>query len=179
MQSGKTQILPQNKGAVLKAVVIVNRVVRLILTRIRLRASDFGQVAKINLVRAIETGFSYEIGCGDGARVICLFARVIQQLVFWAQKIQANVDLLIFGAAKRPFECTSPGPGLEHPSLRSDSSMAATRRAEALHVVLQSIRAQHESCCSVYSRMIRIATKDALGALPSLFSRSEPASTNS
>ena len=37
-----------------------------------IRASDFGQVTKINLVRAkIETGFLCEIGCGDGARVIC------------------------------------------------------------------------------------------------------------
>ena len=26
----------------------------------------------------IETGFLCEIGCGDGARVICLFARAIQ-----------------------------------------------------------------------------------------------------
>ena len=39
----------------------------------------------------IETGLLCEIGCGDGARVICLFARVIQQLGFWTQKIQANV----------------------------------------------------------------------------------------
>ena len=40
----------------------------------------------------IETGFLCEIGCGDGARVICLLARVIQQLGFWTQEIQANVD---------------------------------------------------------------------------------------
>ena len=39
----------------------------------------------------IETGVLCEIGCGDGARVICLFARVIQQSGFWTQKIQANV----------------------------------------------------------------------------------------
>ena len=35
-----------------------------------------------------ETGFL----CGDGARVIRFFARVIQQLGFWTQNIQANVD---------------------------------------------------------------------------------------
>ena len=135
--------------------------------RIRFRASDFGQVAKINLVRAIETGFSYEIGCGDGARVICLFARVIQQLVFWAQKIQANVDLLIFGAAKRPFECTSPGPGLEHPSLRSDSILAVKRRTEELHVVFFSTKhpsPARELLLCVYSCMIRSHERRALGA---------------
>ena len=122
MQSGKTQILPQNKGAVLKAVVIVNRVVRLILTRIRLRASDFGQVAKINLVRAIETGFSYEIGCGDGARVFVLFVRVIRQLGLWTQKIQptsgTRIAAAMPGVAKRRAECTSAGTGPKHPSLR-------------------------------------------------------------
>ena len=41
----------------------------------------------------IETGFLLcEIGCGDSARVICLFARGIQQLRLRTQKIQANVD---------------------------------------------------------------------------------------
>ena len=40
----------------------------------------------------IETGLLREIGCGDGARVICLFTRVIQQLGCWTQKIQANAD---------------------------------------------------------------------------------------
>ena len=77
------------------------------------------------------------------------FAGVIQQLGFWAQKIQANADYCCY--VRRRAERTSLGPGPEHPSLRSDSSLAATRRAEALHVVFfqQSIRAQHESCCCV------------------------------
>ena len=57
--------------------------VRLILMRTRFRASDFGQVAKTNVVCANRnTGFWCQIGCGDGTRVICLFARVIQQLAF-------------------------------------------------------------------------------------------------
>ena len=93
----------------------------------------------------IETGCL----CGDGARVIRFFARVIQQLGFWTQKIQANVD---YCYVRRRAECTSRGPGLKQPSLRSDSSLAAKRRAEALHVLFffqQSIRAQHEICCSV------------------------------
>ena len=59
----------------------------------------------------IETGFL----CGDGARVIRFIARVIQQLGFWTQKIQANVD---YCCAWRRAECTSLGPGLKHPSLR-------------------------------------------------------------
>ena len=96
---------------------------------IRFRASDFGLVAKRNIIREIETGFL----CGDGAQVIRCFARrVIQQLGFWTQKIQANVD---YCYVRRRAECTSIGPGLEHPSLQSDSSLAAKRRAQVLHVV--------------------------------------------
>ena len=68
----------------------------------------------------IETGFL----CGDGARIIRCFARVIQQLGFWTQKIQANVG---YCYVRRRAEHTSFGPGLEHLSLRSDSinNMAA------------------------------------------------------
>ena len=87
----------------------------LIIMRIRFRASDFGLAAKVNASKyhscKIETGFS----CGDGARVIPFFARVIQQLGFWTQKIQANVD---YCYVRRRAECTSLGPGLEHPNLR-------------------------------------------------------------
>ena len=61
------------------------------------------------------------------------FARVIQHLGFWTQKIEAKVN---YCYVRRRAECTSLGPGLEHPSLCSDSSLAAKRRAEALHVVL-------------------------------------------
>ena len=75
--------------------------------------------------------------CGDDARVILFFARVIQQLGFWTQKIQANVD---YCYVRRRAERTSLGPGLEHPSLRSDSSLAAKRRAEALDVVFFSTK---------------------------------------
>ena len=71
--------------------------------------------------------------CGDGARVILLFARVIQQLDFRTQKLQINVD---YCYVRRRAKYTSLGPGLESLSLRSDSSLAANRRADALHVVL-------------------------------------------
>ena len=61
----------------------------LFIMRIRFRASDFGLVEKNKSHWCkIETGFL----CRDGARVILFFARVIQQLGFWTQKIQANVD---------------------------------------------------------------------------------------
>ena len=54
---------------------------RLVRMRIRIRGSDFGQIAKTKISFAqIETGFLCEIGCGDGARIIGLFARVIQRL---------------------------------------------------------------------------------------------------
>ena len=112
--------------------------------------------------------------------VIRLFARVIQQLGFWTQKIKANVD---YCYVRRRAECASLGRGSKHPSLRSGSCLVAKRRAEALHVVFffeQSIRAQHdEVLLRVYSRMIRSHERRALGALLFLFSASEPASTDS
>ena len=81
----------------------------------------------------IETGFS----CGDDARVVRFFARAIQQLGFWTQKIQANAD---YCYVRRRAECTSLGPGLKYPSLRSDSRLAAKRHAEALQVVIFSTK---------------------------------------
>ena len=71
--------------------------------------------------------------CGDGARVILFYARVVQQLGFGTQKVQANV---VYCYVRRRAEYTSLGPGLEHLSLRAASSLAAKSRADALHVVL-------------------------------------------
>ena len=93
--------------------IFLKRGLGLILMRIRFRASDFGQVAKNNCHSCkIETG----VLCGDGARVIYFFAHVIQQLGFRTKKIQANVD---YCYVRRRAECTSLGPGLKRPSLRS------------------------------------------------------------
>ena len=81
----------------------------------------------------------------------------------------------------RRAESISLGPGLKHPSLRSDSSLAAKRRAEALHLVFffkHPSPARELRLCG-YSRMIRSHERRALGALLSLFSRSKPASTDS
>ena len=125
----------------------------------------------------IETGFL----CGNGARVFFLFARVIQQLGFWTHKLQANVD---YCYVRRRAECTSLDPGLEHLSLRSDSSLAAKRRADALHVVLFFNKASKPSTgaaaalCLLSHDTVRSHERRALGALV-LFSRSEPASTDS
>ena len=95
---------------------------------------------------------------------------MIQQLGFWTQIIQANVD---YCYVRRRAQRTSLGPGLEHPSLRSDSSLAANRRAEALQVVFFSTKRlspARELLFFVYSRMIRSHERRALGALLSLFS---------
>ena len=82
---------------------------------------------------------------------------------FWTQKIQANVD---YCYVRRRTECTSLGPGLKHPNLRSDSSLAAKTRAEALHVVFFFNKASEPStmsCCSVctLSYDTYVAKKDA------------------
>ena len=58
---------------------------------------------------------------------------MIKQIGFWTQKIGANVD---YCYVRRLAERSSLGPGLERPGLRSDSSLAANKHAEALHVVL-------------------------------------------
>ena len=108
------------------------------------------------------------------------FARVTQQLGFWTQKLQANVD---YCYVRRRAECTWLGPGLEHLRLRSDSSLAAKKRADALHVVFFSTKrpspARELLLLCVYSHMIRSHERRALGALFFLFSRSESASTDS
>ena len=74
--------------------------------RIRFRDSDFGQVAKINGIRAK----SKQASCAEMVLDYCY--------------------------VRRRAEYTSLGPGLESLSLRSDTSLAANRRAYALHVVM-------------------------------------------
>ena len=51
----------------------------------------------------IETGFL----CGGSAPVIVFFARVIQQLGFWTQKIQANVDYTATSGAAPSALCSA------------------------------------------------------------------------
>ena len=107
--------------------------------QIRFRASDFGLFAKINLLGAkLKQASCAEMVLGS----FFFFALVIQQLGFWAQKFQATVD---YGYVRRRAEGTSHGPGLEHPSLRSELSLAAKRHAEALHVVFFFSKASEPS----------------------------------
>ena len=109
---------------------------------------------------------------------------MIQQLGFWTQKIQANVD---YCYVRRRAECTSLGPGLEHLSLRSDSSLAAKRRADAFHVVFFFNKVSEPSTGAAAAAALFVLSHDtchsherrALGALVTLFSRSEPSSTDS
>ena len=82
---------------------------RLIITRIRFRASDFGLVAKINIIRAK----SKQASCGE--IVLGSFVFLLVWLGFWTQKIQANVD---YCYVRRRAECTSLRPELKHLSLR-------------------------------------------------------------
>ena len=97
--------------------------------RIRFRASDFGLVAKININFRAK---SKHASCPEMVLGSFFFVRVVQLLGFWTEKIQANVD---YCYVRRRAECTSLAPGLEHPILPSDSSLAAKRRSTALHFI--------------------------------------------
>ena len=142
----------------------------------------------------MKTSFTCEIGCGDGTRVICLFARVIQQLDFWTYKSQANVDDCYY--VWRRAECASLGPGLNTKPALTDSKIWPRRgRAEALHVFFFSNQAFEPprrlptttvataaaaaATAAVYSRVICSDKRSALAALLSLVYRSEPAFNDS
>ena len=74
---------------------------------------------------------------------------------------------------RRRAECSSLGPRLDH--LRSDTSLAAKRRADVLHLVQQNTSPARELLLlCVYFRVIHSRKRRALGALVSLFSRSVP-----
>ena len=76
-----------------------------------------------------------------GARVIRLFARMIQRLGFRTQKIQAYVDYCHVWRREetRGVHFALPWTQASKPAL-TDSSLAAKRRAEALHVVFFSTK---------------------------------------
>ena len=135
---------------------------RLVIMRIRFRALDFGLVEKITIISAK----SKQASCAEMVLTgHSFFARVIQQLGFWTWKIQSNVG---YCYVRRRTECTSLGPGLEHPRLRSDSSLAAKRRTEALHVFFSTkhpSQARELLLLCVYSRMIRSHERRTQGAL--------------
>ena len=66
---------------------------------------------------SFETGFLCEIGCGDSARVIYLFARAVQQLGLWTQKLTSQRRLLLCLRREETHRVQSFGHGLKHPSL--------------------------------------------------------------
>ena len=132
-----------------------------------------------------EAGFMCEIGCGDGTRVIRLFARVIQQLPlvgFKTQKIEASVDCCYVWRFDRPWTQASK------PAL-TDSSLAAKKHTEALHVAFFSNQASEPTttmtyhcccccCCGVLLYDTYVAIKDARCPLLFLGSMCEPASAD-
>ena len=138
--------------------------------RIRFQASDFGLGAKKKTHWCkIDTGFL----CGDGARVIrflLFYARVIQQLGFWTQKIQANVH---YWYVRLRAKCTSLSPGLDVQAYAQ--TLAWPRRDEPRRSTWHFFPTKHprparELLLCVYSRMIRSLERRASGALLSLFS---------
>ena len=101
----------------------------------------------------IERGFLYR----DGAARVIFCSRVIQQLGFWTQKLQANVD---YCYVWRRAECTSLVPGLKHPSLRWLTLFWPRRdvpRHFAWYIFQPSIRAH----AAVRNLVWYVATKDA------------------
>ena len=121
--------------------------------RIRFRASDLGLVANKNIIRAK----SKQASCAEmvlGSFVFSL-VRVTQQLVFWNQKIQANVD---YYHVWRRVECTSLGPGLKHLSLRRQRQMCIRDRrtrfrpsgfGQVAKILLSSAKSKQASCAEM------------------------------
>ena len=113
---------------------------RLIVVRTRFRASDVGQVAEINVVRAKSKQASRaEMVLGS------LFFRSCDSAVrFWDSESWSQRRLVLCPVPRR-VHFARPWTQVSKPTL-TDSSLAAKRRADALHVVFvqQIIRAQHD-----------------------------------
>ena len=65
-----------------------------------------------------------------------ILLRIILSVLNKSKQASCAEMVLDYCYVRRRAEYTSLGPGLESLSLRSDSSLAANRRADALHVVL-------------------------------------------
>ena len=139
----------------------------------------------------IETGFLCEIGCGDGGRVICLFARcrVIQPLGFWTQKIRADVDYCCVWRREvtRRVHFASAVDANIHAQTLVWPHRDVPRRFTRTFFCNQAADPSTVTyccfccccCCCVYSRKIRSHERRPLGALLYLVSGSEPASIDS
>ena len=122
----------------------------------------------------IETGFL----CGDGAQVILFFARVIQQLGFWTQKIQANVDCHV-GAAPSARRSTLDLSIQAYAQTLAWPRRDVPRRFTWCFFSTKHLIPERELLLCVYSQMMRSHGIRALGVQLSLLSRSEPAATDS
>ena len=153
--------------------------------RVGFRTSYFGQVAKANLVSLSKSKHVSSCVKSDAEKVLgpCVSLLVgfsSSATRFLDIRIRANVD---YYHVWRRAECASVGPGLKHPIPRCLTlSLAAKRRAEALHWVLFSSKQPRPprwptTCCCV-SRMRRSHKRISLGALLFLVDRSAPASTD-
>ena len=94
-----------------------------LIMRFRFRASDFGQVAKTNLVVANRN----RLLARNLIRIVVLNSRryscdsAVSMVGAWTKKKSSQRPLLtaaVSGAAQRPAECTSLAPELNHSSLR-------------------------------------------------------------
>ena len=65
-----------------------------------------------------------------------ILLRIILSVLNKSKQASCAEMVLDYCYVRRRAEYTSLGPGLEHLSLRADSSLAAKSRADALHVVL-------------------------------------------
>ena len=127
---------------------------KLTLMRIRFRASDFGQVAKINIIRAKSKQVFVRRWCSSHFFFCSCDSESAVTVGLWTQKIQANVD---YSYVPRRAECSSLGPGLKHPSLRSLTFPVVWPRRDVprrftWYCFQQASEPSTMSCC-VYSRM--------------------------
>ena len=109
----------------------------------------------------IETGLLCEIGCGDGARVICFFARAVRhgRSVDAENSSRRRLLLCLRRGGMRRVHFARPRTRASEPAVTS-SSLAEKRRADALHVSFFNNQklpspARWLTAAAVYSRMVR------------------------
>ena len=150
--------------------------------RIRFRASDFGLVAKINIIRAK----SKQASCAEMVLGSSFFCSCDSSAVRFLDSENSSQHRLLLRPAPRRVHfarpCTRASTGLDHPSLYAQTLIWPRRDVPRRFTWCFSTKhpsPARELLLCVYSRMMRSHEKRALGVLLSSFSRSEPASTDS
>ena len=158
---------------------------------IRFRASHFGQSGgKTNLVRLSKSkqasyGAKRTRRWYPGHLFVCSWDSSAVQLGFLDIENSSQHRLLLLCLAPRRVRFARRWTQTSKPAL-TDSSLAAKRRVDALHVVFFFIRAHHDDdllllllllWCTLVC-MVRSHKRRALGALLFLVARSSPASTD-